>query len=91
MKTENKIMLIIITIIAIALTPMLSANAQNATLRKVKKDQEWYSFERWRKDQPKIRIQQVKYAVQVNSENSKESRTNQRLNRKIEAIRQRIK
>lgn len=91
MKPENKIMLIILAIIAIFLICMLKANAQSATLRKVKQDQEWYSFERWRKDQPKKRVQQVKYAVKVNGENSKEIRKKQRLNRKIEAIRQRIR
>lgn len=92
-RIGQKIQMILFVIMSIflILAVVNEASAQNATLRNVKKDQEWYSFERWRKDQPKVRIQQVKYAVQVSNENSKESRANQRLNRKIEAIRQRIK
>lgn len=93
-KNDRNVLLYVLAIIAIFIISTLiafDANAQTATLRKVKQDQEWYSFERWRKDQPKMRVKQVKYAVEVNGENSKEIRKKQRLNRKIEAIRQKIK
>lgn len=92
-KIEKKIQLFILAlmVILIVLAVANQSYAQTATLRKVRKDQKYYSFNRWRGDQPKARIDQVKYAVEVSKENNKESKSNQRFNRKIERIRQRIK
>jgi len=69
----------------------ITANAQNPNIKKYEKVQYSYSYEKWSKDQPKKRIEAVKYAVKSNSENSKERKSERRLNAKIERIRQRIK
>lgn len=92
-KTERKINRFILAVMIIFGIFSLAneAHAQKSNIRKIQEVQYEYSHAKWKKDQPKKRKKAIKYAVKVNGENSKESRTNQRLNRKIEAIRQRIK
>lgn len=68
-----------------------TTNAQSFNLKAVQKSQYERSFEKWKKDQPKKKIEAVKYAVWASNENYKESKANQKLNRRIERIRQRIK
>ena len=68
-----------------------TANAQSFNLKAVQKSQYERSFEKWKKDQPKKKIEAVKYAVWASNENYKESKSNQKLNRRIERIRQKIK
>lgn len=92
-KLERKIHLFLMALMAVffGLAVVNEASAQKSNIRKIQEVQYDHSHAKWKKDQPKKRKKAIKYAVQVNSENSKESRTNQRLNRKIEAIRQKIK
>ena len=96
-KEQNKsnrtagIFIVIMTAVFILLIQNTAEAQQSATMRVIKKEQKYYSFDRWRDEQPKVRIQQVKYAVEVSKENNKDSKANQRLNKKIEAIRSRIK
>lgn len=92
-KTERKINRFILAVMIILgiFSITNEANAQKSNIRKIQDVQYEYSHTKWKKDQSKKRKKAVKYAVKVNGENSKESRKKQRLNRKIEAIRQRIK
>lgn len=92
-KTERKIQyfLLALMVILLALAMINQSYAQSSNIKKIQDVQYEYSHAKWKKDQPKKRKKAVKYAVKVNGKNSKESRTNRRLNRKIEAIRQRIK
>lgn len=85
---NKKALLAVLAILFILISLELAAQDHMKKYRNFQKSVEW---PQWLSSQPKKRIEAVKYAIQVSNENSKESRENERLNRKIEAIRQRIK
>lgn len=68
-----------------------TAEAQKFNYKRVEKEQYERSYEKWRKDQPKKKLEAIKYAVWASNENYKEYKSNEKLNKKINRIRQRIK
>jgi len=80
----------------------LNANAQSdrfivlfrndvSQAREHKKVQNERSFETWEKNQPKVRIEAVKAAVEQSNTNSKSNKSKRRLKNKETRIRNRIK
>ena len=92
-KSERFAQLSLLAVMSILILIVLctgNANAQSR-LKWYRNYQSSVEYPQWKKNQPKFRVEQVKYAVQVSKENEKESESNQKFNRKIERIRQRIK
>jgi hypothetical protein len=69
----------------------ISVYSQSKVLRDNKKLQYEMSHEYWKKNQPKFRIENAKFAVKQSKSNSAEKNKQTKLNDKITEIRKRIK
>jgi len=90
-KTFIKIFTVVMTIALLWVLFMPRAQAQSTHLKWYRDYQESVEFEGWKKGQPKKRIQEARAAVKQANETSQENRAEARLNRKIKAIKSRIK
>jgi hypothetical protein len=89
MKEKIKIWLLALLMLAIVFVIVNPVNAQ-AGLKYHQGLQKYYSFERWEKDQPKVRIKAVKSAVKQTKEVKGKNSQSARLVRKENRIRKQI-
>jgi hypothetical protein len=91
-KKQNiiKALILFVMFLVISLFTFGEAKAQRH-LRYYEKIQYEVSFEKWKKDQPKKRLDAAKYAVKHGKEKAKEEEDSQKLNEKINLYYQKIK
>jgi nicotinamide mononucleotide adenylyltransferase len=89
MKEKIKIWILALLMLAIVFVIVNPVNAQ-AGLKYHQKLQKHYSFDRWEKEQPKVRVKAVKSAVKQTKEVKGKNSQSARLVRKENRIRKQI-
>jgi hypothetical protein len=85
---EKVIKLAVLTLLFMAIG--FKTFAQERAVKGHERLQEYYSYERWKDGQPKVRILQARAAVKQKRNGVKNSRYHRKLNRKVARIRKQI-
>jgi len=85
---EKVIKLAVLTLLFIVIG--FKTFAQERAVKGHEKLQEYYSYERWKDGQPKVRILQAKAAVKQSKDRVRNNRYHKKLNRKVARLKRQI-
>lgn len=90
MKILNKLKIVLVSIFMILAITEVSGQRKLTALKYHKQLQDYNNYERWKKDQPKKRVEVAKFEVEVSRERKKEKKDKEELAKKIDKIRGKI-
>lgn len=94
-KNVRILLFLLVLLMPLSITNSYSQNfthlRPNKSVRKVQQDQRYYSYERIMGQQRKLRRAQAKWYVMASKDQNREERAQQKLNKKIDKIKNKIR